>query len=65
MELTQSIIDEVIIMARGIEHGKVIIAISGPPNDKIVDVTAEKRKRYKKLVTPKGVDYQAEDEKTA
>jgi len=60
MELTQTLIDEVVIAAREVDHGNIIIAISGPPNKKVVDIITEKRKRYRENITPKGSDYQYE-----
>jgi len=65
MELTQNLIDEVVDTAKGLEYGRIIIAISGPPDNKVVDITAERRKRYKGHVTPEGIEYQSDIVNTA
>jgi hypothetical protein len=47
MDLTKELIDEIVLAAREVDYGRVTIAISGTQNGKIVDITTEKRERFR------------------
>jgi len=55
MELTEELMEEIALAAKEIEFGSVIVSISGQPNDKVVDITTEKRERFRKNSTVPGV----------
>jgi len=61
MVLTQTLIDEIVLAAKEVEFGSIIITISGQPDKKIVDITTEKRKRYREHVNSEGVKYQSDN----
>jgi hypothetical protein len=46
MELMKEILEEVALVARDIDYGKITINISGPPSN-AVDIITEKRNRFK------------------
>ena len=48
MELTPELIDEIVLAAKEVDYGSVIISISGKPDNKIVDISTDKRRRFKK-----------------
>jgi hypothetical protein len=50
MNLTKELIDEIVLAAQDVEYGKIIIAISGQQNAKVVDITTEKRDRYREVI---------------
>lgn len=63
MDLTPELVNEVINAAKEIDYGTVMISISGKPDNKVVDIITEKRRRFKRKtpVTPESDCYQVDN----